>query len=311
MKGVKNPTLMKQGLELAKKRLAEIGFTIDFDYQETTRDFSSVTFNNPDIGIGVSVDPLQILDEVKGRPYRVACLIFDWDLMKPRPSNPVHHGYLINGCTPIQLPEQWYGGYPEVLCQFFLHEYCGHACTYLSNILGNSGLPDITHAMIGNMQPTDYYLSLMLRLKQYWPLFDFSSTKPVVTLTRTKDTGKETLGTLTATINGTSFTCNTLELPWKNNARNISCVPKGVYECKWTFWPNKLKSTYELQLVPGRGGIKIHVGNYFSDIQGCILLGNGLSDINKDGQLDVINSKITIAAFEKLLNKQPFTLQIK
>ena len=29
------------------------------------------------------------------------------------------------------------------------------------------------------------------------------------------------------------FECKTLELEWKNNARNISCLPAGFFKIKW------------------------------------------------------------------------------
>ena len=72
-----------------------------------------------------------------------------------------------------------------------------------------------------------------------------------------------------------------------------------------------MKYTYEVRNVPGRSGIRIHVGNFFNQIQGCILLGYGYKDVNNDGRLDIINSKISITDFERLLDKKPFTLVIK
>jgi len=55
-----------------------------------------------------------------------------------------------------------------------------------------------------------------------------------------------------------------------------------------------------LQNVPNRSEILIHKGNYHSDILGCILIGNDLSDINKDGYLDVTSSKKAIKELLKL-----------
>lgn len=130
---------------------------------------------------------------------------------------------------------------------------------------------------------------------------------PLLTLTRNQDDGVQTLGELE--FSGMKW--NTLELSWKNNQRNISCIPKGTYNVTYTFSPKFMKFTYEIQKVPNRSGIRIHVGNYFNQIQGCILIGNGYRDINKDGRLDVINSTISIQAIEALLNKQPFKLVIK
>lgn len=128
-----------------------------------------------------------------------------------------------------------------------------------------------------------------------------------VTITRFRDDGVQTLGDLSFG----HFKAKTLERPWKNNQSNISCIPTGTYKCTYSFSPKFMKWTYEIKNVPKRSGIRVHSGNYFFDIQGCVLLGSGFTDINKDGKLDIVNSKVTISAFEKLLNKKDFTLVIK
>ena len=132
-----------------------------------------------------------------------------------------------------------------------------------------------------------------------------------VTITRGTDNGIETIGTVLASLpNGSTFSCNTLERPWKNNTQNISCVPKGNYLVKWVITPRFPNGVYQLQDVPGRVGIDIHSGNYFSDSDGCILLGVKPSDINHDGQIDVTSSVNTVNAFNAFMNKQSFTLTI-
>lgn len=133
------------------------------------------------------------------------------------------------------------------------------------------------------------------------------SNMKTVTIKRNKSELKQTTGKLTFD----GFTCYTLEKPDLNNKPNISSIPKGEYICKYTFSPKFLKYTYEIKNVPGRSGIRIHSGNYFFDIQGCILLGTGYSDMNKDGTKDIINSKLTIKKFEDLLGKKDFKLIIK
>ena len=83
----------------------------------------------------------------------------------------------------------------------------------------------------------------------------------------------------------------TLELPWKDNAPNISCIPPGIYKWKKRFSPGKQYEVIELIDVPGRSFIQIHLGNYTRQIKGCILPGMGLKDIDKDGVFDVTNSE--------------------
>ena len=86
-----------------------------------------------------------------------------------------------------------------------------------------------------------------------------------VSITRITDDGKQTLGTLTVIKDdGQLFVCKTLELPWKENKNNVSCIPKGTYLCKYTR-SNRISAekkkdvfTYEVLNVPNRAGIRIH-----------------------------------------------------
>jgi len=131
-----------------------------------------------------------------------------------------------------------------------------------------------------------------------------------VIITRTY-VAKQTLGELKAFKNGKVFKCKTLELPWLDNQQNISCIPQGLYDVVYTFSPRMLKYTYELKKVQNRSGIRVHTANYFYQLKGCIALGDGFKDINKDGQLDVINSSKTIKAFEAFMEKKNYKLLIK
>jgi len=131
---------------------------------------------------------------------------------------------------------------------------------------------------------------------------------PIVTITRKIYTDKEAIGEL-RTFDG-KFGCDILELADKNNQKNISCIPKGLYLVKKTF-SLKFGFVYEVQNVPNRTAIYIHEGNYFFNSLGCILLGSLPKDINGDGYVDVQNSKLIRKAFEKYLNFEPFTLVIK
>ncbi len=135
----------------------------------------------------------------------------------------------------------------------------------------------------------------------------------IVTIKR-KYGAKETMGELQAFVGNAIFICDTLELPWIDNKHNISCIPDGTYDVVWTFSLSRMRWIYQLQKVPNRSGIQIHYGNFATgkkiDIDGCILLGSNYSDLDKNGTEDIINSKITTAAFERFMNKQPFRLVI-
>lgn len=99
----------------------------------------------------------------------------------------------------------------------------------------------------------------------------------------------------------------TLELPWKENKRRVSCIPEGEYEVIKHKSP-KFKDCFWVQDVPNRSEILIHRGNYYTDILGCILTGYGLTDINGDGLKDVTSSSKSI---RKLLSILPSKLTLK
>ena len=66
----------------------------------------------------------------------------------------------------------------------------------------------------------------------------------------------------------------------------------GTYNAVVTMSPHLGMETYELQSVPGRTDIRIHIGNYAgdvsagmrSDILGCILLGSSIGVLTPEGQ---------------------------
>lgn len=91
-----------------------------------------------------------------------------------------------------------------------------------------------------------------------------------------------------------------LELPDKDNKRRISCIPEGVYKARKHISPKHGLSLW-LQDVPNRSEILIHKGNYHTDILGCIIIGSDLADINKDGYLDVTNSKKSVKELMSLI----------
>ncbi len=75
----------------------------------------------------------------------------------------------------------------------------------------------------------------------------------------------------------------TLELPWLDNRRQVSCIPEGTYPLTPIDSP-KYGSTWLLENVPNRSEILIHVGNYPKDSRGCILAGLAAGLGNSIGQ---------------------------
>lgn len=67
----------------------------------------------------------------------------------------------------------------------------------------------------------------------------------------------------------------TLELPWRDNRQNISCIPTGQYKLV-PYNSTRYPDVWEISNVPGRADILIHIGNYPDDTKGCILPGMGI-----------------------------------
>lgn len=106
----------------------------------------------------------------------------------------------------------------------------------------------------------------------------------------------------------TIMSFRTLELPWRNNIPEKSCIPKGTYKVVPRV-SEKYGKHFHIFDVAGRSFILIHYGNFVSDSTGCILVGAQLRDLNKDGLLDVTDSKLTMTKLVNLL-PEPFKLII-
>jgi len=99
--------------------------------------------------------------------------------------------------------------------------------------------------------------------------------KPKANLLLIRDTftDKSTIGKLY--FDG-EFYGHTLELPWKDNEKRVSCIPKGVYEVKKRHTEESKYKYEHLHIldVEDRELILMHIGNYPKNSKGCILLGN-------------------------------------
>lgn len=138
-----------------------------------------------------------------------------------------------------------------------------------------------------------------------------------------KHSDKQTIGNAYYFIenNGVGYTCRTLELPWKDNEKRISCIPDGEYEVIKHTSP-KFGECFWIQDVPDRSEILIHdkvnfVGSINprtgrSDLLGCIAPFESSMDIDGDGILDIAPKSSTVA-MKKLLEMLPdkFTLKIE
>ena len=101
--------------------------------------------------------------------------------------------------------------------------------------------------------------------------------------------------------------CLTLENPWLDNQRSISCIPTGKYKCKIVDSP-KYGKVYEVLDVPERTHILFHSGNVEKDTRGCILLGSNFGTLS--AQPAVLSSRITVDKFMKYMDGSDFDLEI-
>lgn len=124
-----------------------------------------------------------------------------------------------------------------------------------------------------------------------------------IQILRQEHSDKQTLGYLYIIDNEEIlFSCNTLELPWRDNQSNISCVPIGEYKCVLEYSDRFERDLWELKDVPNRSECKFHSANYFKQLNGCIALGDSFKDIDGDGYKDVTNSVETMRKFHNVLN---------
>jgi hypothetical protein len=115
------------------------------------------------------------------------------------------------------------------------------------------------------------------------------------------------------------LTLHSLELPWRGNSSNISCIPAGVYLCVIGTMSRTVggrRRLYRILNVPGRAGVFIHAGNkagdrskgFKSDSLGCPLLGTHRGLLG--GQRAVLGSKTAITMLMEYMQDREFELTV-
>jgi len=107
------------------------------------------------------------------------------------------------------------------------------------------------------------------------------------------------------------------ELPDRDNAANVSCIPLGTYTCAYTYSPRFRRRMYGIEPVPGRAGVRIHSANFMGDsakglrcqLNGCISLGERLGKI--DGQKAVLLSAPAVRRFVDLMAGETFEIEVR
>lgn len=133
-----------------------------------------------------------------------------------------------------------------------------------------------------------------------------------VTLVRFESSDQGTFGRVY--VEGHSF--YTLELPWRDNRNDFSCIPPGSYTCKMTKSSKFHRMLYEVLGVQNRFAIRIHSANLAGDVSkgfrshlnGCIALGERTGVMGN--QKAILASQPAVRKFEELLEYQPFILEV-
>ena len=135
----------------------------------------------------------------------------------------------------------------------------------------------------------------------------------LATLTRIESGDQGTFGKLEIG----DFNFYTLELPWRDNEPNISCIPCGVYTCIWNKSERFNRNMYLVCGVDNRSGIRIHPANlagdkdmgFLSQLNGCIAIGEKIGYI--DRQKALLVSMPAVRKLESMLAGRTFQLEVK
>jgi len=122
----------------------------------------------------------------------------------------------------------------------------------------------------------NFVRSLLRKLKGLkFTNYTTSNLEHRINLLLIRDTHSETSTIGKLYLNG-EMMCDTLENPWLDNQRNISCIPAGQYNVRLRLARESATRDYLhllVQEVPNRSYILFHIGNTAKDTQGCILVG--------------------------------------
>ena len=104
--------------------------------------------------------------------------------------------------------------------------------------------------------------------------------------------------------------CSTIELPWKNNVSQISCIPEGKYGLRKRY-SQKFGWHLLLMDVPGRELILIHpANNAITELKGCIAPVSYLAGAGLGGESRKALEKLKGIVFPALERKEVVVLTV-
>ena len=130
------------------------------------------------------------------------------------------------------------------------------------------------------------------------------------------------LGTLGKALLDNHGSFDTLELPWRDNKPQLSCIKAGFYTAT-VQWSNHFQANlYHLNDTNDRHDVEIHNGNFAGDVTlgykshvlGCILMGHGYGQIDRgDGstQFGILHSRETLSEFMSATCGKTLNIEIR
>jgi hypothetical protein len=100
----------------------------------------------------------------------------------------------------------------------------------------------------------------------------------------------------------------TIENPWLDNRRGVSCIPEGEYVCRPRHFHRGDYPAIEILDIPDRSHILFHKANVADDVNGCIGVGVSLGCLS--GKWAVRHSSQGFAVLMKAYGTQSFNLRI-
>ena len=109
---------------------------------------------------------------------------------------------------------------------------------------------------------------------------------------------------------GEQIVCHTIELPWLDNQRNVSCIPEGTYSISKRYTESR---GWHLMVdeVPNRSYILFHVGNdALIDLRGCIAPVSELTGRGTGLQSSIALKKVEALAFSAMEMEEEVVLTV-